>query len=121
MKTIQAIVLDGFHKGHTMRIEYYPILKLLKPKTVTVDYCCDMSEYPDDGAEMLVYKECFRSVDQEMVLYSVEGKSIDFMKFFDREVTRKPWHPKTTLYFGYHNEPIRREDEEELPINTNKG
>ncbi len=112
MKTIQAIVIDGFHKGHSMRIEYYPTLKLLKPKIIRVDYCCDGEARPETETDFIEYKECFRAVDQKVVLYSTKGESIDVLGFFPHEVTSKRWTEDTTLYFGYHNEPIKRKDEE---------
>ena len=114
---IQAIVIDGFHKGHVVRMEYYPKLKLLKPKSIRVDYCCDMSESPINDEEMAVYKECFRAVDQKLVLYSTTGKSQDVFSMFPHEVSEKPWiSNRTYLKFGYHSEPIIREDV--TPSNT---
>lgn len=113
MKIITAIVLDGFHRGHTLRMEYYPILKLLKPKTVTIDYCCDPTMEISEKANIVEYKECFRATDQEVVLFSESGKSMDLLNVFPiHQVSKYPWTQETTLYFGYHNEPILRTDKE---------
>ena len=113
MKTIQAIVLDGFHCGHTLRIEYMPTLKLLKPRNISVDYCCDNDIVVNDPiSQYIEYKEVFRAVDGDVVLYSESGKSIDIMGMFKgREVTSKKWNEFTTLYFGYHSEPVERKDD----------
>jgi hypothetical protein len=111
-------VLDGFHQGHTVVMEYQPTLKLLKPKVITVDYCCDPDlSFPDDGPEILEYKECFRAVDGEMVLYSTSGKSGDLFGLFEWVNTTIPRTKRTTLYFGYHNDPILRDDRDEKDLN----
>lgn len=112
-KTIQAIILDGFHKGHTLRIEYMPYLKLIKPRTITVDYCCDGDMTVDNPVDSYVeYKECFRAVDGSVVLYSEKGDSRYFQSWFNKnQVSETPWNEYTTLYFGYHNEPVRRKQD----------
>jgi hypothetical protein len=113
MKTIQAIILDGFHQGHAIRVEYMPTIKLLKPRNLTVDYCCDNEITVNDPISSYVeYKEVFRAVDGDVVLYSEDGKSHDFIQMFKkREVTSKSWTEYTTIYFGYHSEPIVRKDD----------
>lgn len=110
---VQAIVLDGFHKGHVVSMEYMPTLKLLKPRNITVDYCCDMGQIVNDPIpDYVEYKECFRGVDQKVVLYSQKGDSTHFAgSWFSKEYTIEPWNEYTTLYFGYHNEPIRRKQD----------
>lgn len=112
MELITAVVIDGFHAGHTMRMEYYPTLKLLKPLVMRVDYCCDPEQELPEESEQLIYKECFRAVDRKMVLYSVKGESMDLIGKFPHTFTDKPWSERTTLYMGYHNEPVRRKEEE---------
>ncbi len=112
MKAITAIILDGFHKGHTVRMDYMPTVKLIKPRNITVDYCCDSGTTVNDPIDSYVeYRECFRAVDQDIVLYSEKGKSMDILGWFPYEVTSKRWNENTTLYFGYHNEPVRRKDD----------
>lgn len=105
--------MDGFHKGHVIHSEYMPTISLLKPRSVTVDYCCDNSINVDNPIpDQVTYKECFRGVDQKVVLYSLKGDSRDFLSWFNREVTsEEPWNEYTTLYFGYHNEPVRRKQD----------
>lgn len=110
---IKAIILDGFHKGHVVYMDYMPTVRLLKPKTVLVDYCCGgdvISETP--VPESITYQECFRAVDQQVVLYSEKGKSLNFFSWFNApELTQTPWNEFTTLYMGYHNEPIIRKED----------
>jgi hypothetical protein len=111
-KIITAVILDGFHKGHVVRMEYMPTVRLLKPRNLTVDYCCDGDITVNTPiAEDVQYRECFRGVDQDVVLYSMEGKSHDFISWFKKEATSNPWNEYTTLYFGYHNEPVRRKED----------
>lgn len=111
-KTITAVILDGFHKGHVVRMQYMPTVKLLKPRTLRVDYCCDEgitvdSPIPTD----IEYKECFRAVDGDVVFYSESGKSMDFIGWFSWSKARQRWNNFTELYMGYHNEPLRRKDD----------
>ncbi len=109
---IIAIILDGFHKGHVIRMQYMPTVRLLKPRTLRVDYCCDNDITVDTPiAEDITYQECFRGIDRDVVLYSEKGKSLDFTSWFKKEATSNPWNEYTTLYFGYHNEPIQRKDD----------
>lgn len=109
---IQAIVLDGFHKGHVVRLPYHPIIKLLKPSVIMVDTCCGGDEMPPDEPEIIEYKECFRAVDQDVVLYSTTGASLDIKGFFPAEFSLLPWGSNTTLYFGYHDGFLKRVDSE---------
>ena len=111
MKYITAIVLDGFHKGHTVRMSYYPTLKLLKPRVARIDYCCGGDEIGTEDADIVEYRECFRGVDQDVVLFSEKGKSTDILGMFPWEHTKLPWTHGTTLKMGYHHEPIIRTDE----------
>ncbi len=110
---ITAIVLDGFHKGHVVQMEYMPTLRLIKPRKITVDYCCDGDTTVDGPIAIdIQYKECFRAVDQNVVLYSEKGESRDFLSWFNKNATSdEPWNEYTTLYFGYHNEPILRKQD----------
>lgn len=107
---IQAIVIDGFHKGHCVAIRYHPTLKLLKPRTIKVDYCCDNDYLIENPTDIMVeYKECFRGVDGKVVLYSVDGDSTILLNHIPIKVfSDTPWNEMDTLYIGYHNEPIRR-------------
>ena len=107
MKNIEVIIIDGWHKGHTFRMVYAPSVKLLKPKEIVVDYCCDGSEFPRDP-EMIEYKECFRAVDQNIVLYSIKGESRDVYGFFSHEATSMPYRNNTVLKFGFIGENFER-------------
>lgn len=116
-QSIKAVIIDGFHKGHIVRVPYAPTLNLPKPKTVMVDTCCGGNEMPPLDREILTYKECFRALDQEVVLYSEKGNSVDIFEGngffgFTAEFTSKPWTPKTVLYFGYHDGYLKRKDED---------
>jgi len=117
MNKILAIILDGFHKGHALKMEYSPVIKLIKPKTVIVDYCCDNGMSPDDDLRVLQYIECFRAVDKNIVLYSENGMSMDFLRLFPKqEFESKPWTEDITLYFGFHKEPVLRSDRDAIKI-----
>ena len=109
---IQAIVIDGFHKGHVVRLPYHPTIKLLQPSVIMVDTCCGdgTDEMFPSEPRIIEYKECFRAVDQEVVLYSTSGASPDIKGFFPAEFSRLPWGTNTTLYFGYHDGFLKRVD-----------
>lgn len=109
-KIIEAIVLDGFHKGHVVRLPYHPTIKLLRPRTIMVDTCCGGDEMVPEPSEILEYKECFRAVDDEVVLYSTTGASLDIKGFFPAEFSLLPWGTNTTLYFDYHDGLLKRVD-----------
>jgi hypothetical protein len=111
-KMIQAIVIDGFHKGHVVRLPYHPAIKLLKPRVIMVDTCCDGIEVPPDDPQIIEYKECFRAVDREVVLYSTTGASPDIKAFFPAKFSLLPWGSNTTLYFGYNDRLLKREETE---------
>lgn len=120
-KVIQAIVIDGFHKGHVVRMPYYPTIKLMKPIVVMVDTCCYGDELPPEPAQPIEYKECFRAVDQEIVLYSTTGKSEDLHKWFGVALSDKPWRADTTLYMGFHDGFLRREDGNSADVEYERG
>lgn len=105
---IQAIIIDGFHKGHCVSMEYYPTVRLIHPREIKIDYCCGGEIINNETAYYDEYKECFRAVDRDIVLYSTTGKSGDILGFFTKEVCGRHWTSDTILYFGYHNEPIIR-------------
>lgn len=73
-KTIRMILLDGPHKGESMEMSYKPVLRMPKPNNPMVS-----DEKDNILLECVEYKECFRAVDGEVVLYSQEGKSLDFI------------------------------------------
>jgi hypothetical protein len=109
-KMIQAIVIDGFHKGHVVRLPYQPTIKLLRRRTIMIDTCCGGDEMFPSEQEILEYKECFRAVDGEVVLYSTTVSSPDIKGFFPAEYSLLSWTSNTTLYFGYHEGLLRWED-----------
>lgn len=110
---IQAIVIDGFHKGHVVRLPYHPTIKLLKPRVIMVDTCCDGDEMVPEPQDILEYKECFRAIDGQVVLYSTTGESPDTKGFFPAEFSLLPWGSNTTLYYGYHDGFLKRVDNDE--------
>lgn len=75
-KPIKCLVIDGWHKGHSVTVDR-PLqrLSLAKPKTITVDYCCN------DGDEVMGVDRDLRkdyelagySVDRSIVFYSTDG------------------------------------------------
>lgn len=114
MKLIKGVVIDGFHRGHNFHMEYSPTIKLLRPKITRVDYCCGGGEVETTPMDYDEYKVCFTAVDGRTALYSTSGKSDNAFLGFGWDVSEKPWSLKTHLYMGYHNEPIRRTDEDTL-------
>lgn len=111
-KPYTAIVLDGFHSGHVVRVRgYLPVLRLLKPTTTTVDYCCGGDEIETKPPEELEYHAAFHGVDRSVVLYTRSGKSDDILSIFPWERTFLPWNYNTYLQIGYHHEPIIRKDD----------
>ena len=75
-KAIQCLVIDGFHKGHSVTVDT-PLqrLALMKPITTTVDFCCG------EGDEVMgvdrdlrkEYQLAGYSVDRDIAFYSTDG------------------------------------------------
>ena len=109
---IQAIILDGFHKGHVVVMDYMPTVKLIKPRNLSVYEYDDVDTVVNDPIHSYVeYKECFRGADKNVVLYSEKGESRDFLSWFNKnQVSEEPWNEYTTLYFGYHDVIERKDD-----------
>lgn len=73
---IKCLVIDGYHKGHTVTVDT-PLdrLSLLKPVTTTIDTCCN------DGDEVMgvdrdlkkEYQLAGYSVDRTIAFYSTNG------------------------------------------------
>lgn len=118
---ITAIILDGFHKGHVIRGDYIDRIKLLKPKHNIVDMCCDGEINSTVDIDYIEYKECFRAVDKKVVMYSLSGKSDDYVMQQTHNVSSKIWNINTELYFGYHNEPAIRKDDGTQMTDYEKG
>lgn len=116
MNIIRAIVIDGFHRGHCVSFDYRPTIRLLKPRIIKVDYCCNGDEILDNPTvEYIEYRECFRAVDNKTVLYSLTGDSAALIQAIPRWYSDEPWSDMTTLYMGYHSEPIVRVDSVKPP------
>lgn len=81
-RPITALVIDGFHKGHVVRMQYSPTLKLLKPKIRRIDYCCGGDEIALEKDEILEYTACFHGVDREVVLF--KGKINGLLRYVER-------------------------------------
>ena len=59
-----------FIQGHVVRLPYHPMIRLIKPRTIMVDTCCDDMEMLPNDEQIIEYKECFRAVDGEVVLFA---------------------------------------------------
>lgn len=102
---MQVIIIDGYHKGQV--IDWHkpmPTIRLLKPKSITV---CDC-DYPDtetfeNDKDEIEYKCAFRSVDNEVALFSTTGKSMDIFNGFSYQWQKEPWHPDTVFEFNCHD------------------
>jgi hypothetical protein len=110
---IEALILDGYHRGHSFLMEYAPIVRLVKPKEHVTDFCCGGDEF-DFEDEIIEYKVCFQAVDRKMALYSTNGDSQDLLlgHMFQHVFTDKSWTPATTLYRGFVEPVYKREDRE---------
>lgn len=83
-RPITCIVLDGWHKGHTVVLPgVQQTISLLKPKTITIDDCCDGEMVGVDRDLRKDYRLAFVSVDQEIALYTVDGTS--------KAITQRDW------------------------------
>jgi hypothetical protein len=103
---MRVIIVDGFHKGHVLDLPNpSPTIKLIKPKSVTVCGCDDLSieRFGFDAAE-ITYQLAFKSVDGKTALYSEKGDSYAiFNSGFEHEWWMKPWGRNEVLHFGCHD------------------
>lgn len=101
---IQAIIIDGWHTGEVIEMGHIlPVIKLLKPHTLTVCDCNDDDEHFPKPPENIEYKICFTSVDRKVVLYSTTGKSDDVFKWFIQSIRFKPYNRHERLIFNCHD------------------
>ena len=101
---IQAIILDGWHAGEVIEMGHLlPVIKLLKPHTLTVCDCRDDDEHFASPVGRIEYKICFESVDGKLALYSTAGKSDDVFKWFTSAVRFKPYNRHERLIFNCHD------------------
>lgn len=105
-KPIKCLVLDGYHKGHCITVPT-PLheLSLLKPVTITVDYCCNGGDevMGVDRTQRKDYKLAGYSVDRSIAFYSTNG-SMECL--FDRDwVAHKDGYnwPEQPIYVGMHD------------------
>ena len=71
---VTVIIIDGRHGGFIYpNFEYYPEIKLAISQPAQISIGEDYDKSVRLGDE-ITYKECFRSVDKECVMYSTNGK-----------------------------------------------
>lgn len=106
MSLIKCLVLDGYHKGHSVVVDR-PLteLRLLKPTTTTIDFCCNEGDEVM-GVDRDVKKSYILagySVDRTQAFYSTNG-SMECL--FDRDwIAHKDgilWHEQP-IYVGMHD------------------
>lgn len=104
MSRIECLVLDGFHKGHSVVVDR-PLqeLVLLKPKTITIDDCCDGEIMGIDNDIKKRYKLDGYSVDRTIAVYSTDGsmKSIFARDWITKEEPLK--YAEQPIYVGIHD------------------
>lgn len=75
-KPVMCIVLDGYHKGHMIRLpRVMQEIRLVRPRTITIDDCCDGEKVGDIQKGYEFYKLAFGSIDGETALYTWNGGS----------------------------------------------
>ena len=95
----KLLVIDGWHKGYTVNAEIMQHLYLLKPKTITVDDCCNGEVVGVDADLRKQYTLASVSQDRKTAIYSTDG-SLD--SIFQRDwivPADKNWYEQT-LYIG---------------------
>lgn len=105
-KPIKCLVIDGYHKGHSVTVDR-PLqrLSLLKPVTITIDYCCN------DGDEVMGadrdvrkdYELAGYSVDREIAFYSTDGSMESlFNRDWVQSIHGFQW-AEQPIYVGMHD------------------
>jgi len=98
----KLLVIDGWHKGYTVNAPINQQLYLLKPKTITIDDCCDGEVVGIDKDLRKEYKLASVSQDSKVALYSIDGT---LESIFQRDwivPSDKNWIEQP-LYIGIHD------------------
>lgn len=108
MSAVKCIVINGWHKGHMITLpQALPIIKLPRPKVVTVCDCSDLY-----GEERFIavpkidtYMLAFGAVDGKGAIYTVKGDSEPMFSNRDWHTysNRSPWKD-TPLIVGCHDD-----------------
>lgn len=103
-KPVKCIVIDGWHKGHIIVMPNPGReLRLMRPRTITIDDCCDGEAVADIKKGYETYQLAFGSIDQETALYSTDGGSKQFWEHRDWiSPIDKNWLEQP-LYVGIHD------------------
>lgn len=108
---IECIVLDGWHKGHTIVLpDTRQTISLLRPPVVTIDDCCNGEVANSAEKGIHNYQLAFMSVDRKIALYSKDGSSRAikdgraWVVPVDKNWVEQP------LYVGIHDERAYPED-----------
>lgn len=103
MGEVDCIVIDGWHKGHHVKMpDIRQTLSLLKPKTITIDDCCDGEPVGVDNDMRKDYVLAFVATDRKTALYSTDGNSESIMKRDWFVPQDKNW-VEQPLYIGIHD------------------
>jgi hypothetical protein len=104
MSKLKCLVLDGFHKGHSVTVpQPLQMLTLLKPVAITVDDCCGGDVVGVDRDAKKTYMLAGYSVDRSIAFYSTDGS---MESIFNREwITMVKDHiwAEQPIYIGIHD------------------
>lgn len=105
-KPIQCLVIDGYHKGHTVTVATpLQALSLLKPKIITIDDCCNEGDEVV-GIDRDLRKEYLLagySVDRSIAFYSTDGSMQSLLnRNWVSHIDGYRWHEQP-IYVGMHD------------------
>jgi hypothetical protein len=102
---VTCIVLDGWHKGHTVQLpEPLQQIRLLRPPVKTYDDCCEGDVVSEVRNGYHDYELAFAAVDRKTFLYTQDGSSAPIMQrdWIGYGRGREHW-ATTPLYVGIHD------------------
>lgn len=101
---VNCIVLDGWHKGHMIRLPNTPQeIHLLRPRTITIDDCCDGEKVADIPKGQDTYILAMGSIDGDTALYSSDGSSKSMWENKRWVVPNDKNWIEEDLYVGIHD------------------
>lgn len=112
---MRCIILDGYHQGTILNMDFMPMIKLAVPHRITTCNCGDLPEDFDYGPEIKEYKLAAKGYD-DCALYSTSGDLYEAMtKMRDWIVNPNHLQKRSPIYFHCREELTEKQEKAFVP------